>query len=98
MDGWGENAGNTEEEAKAALEKLREWMAGARLRLHPDKTRVGDMGLFDSHFDFLGYRFKRSRQGRMMRSVRPSSLRKLRESSKPRTRRNNGRPVRRGAG
>ena len=36
---------HTEEEAKAALEKLREWMAGAGLTLHPDKTRTVDMNL-----------------------------------------------------
>jgi len=80
----------SEEQARAALEKLREWMAGAGLTLHPDKTRTVDMGLAESHFDFLGYRFKRSRRGRLMRLVRPKSLRKLRESIKPRTRRNNG--------
>jgi len=43
------------EEAGTALEKLREWMAGAGLTLHPDKTQMVDMNLADSHFDFLGY-------------------------------------------
>ena len=81
------------EEAEAALEKLRDWMAGAGLTLHPDKTRTVDMTVADSHFDFLGYRFQRSRRGRMMRLVRPKSLRKLRESIKPRTRRNNGKSM-----
>jgi hypothetical protein len=47
-------------------------------------------GAFDSCFDFLGYRFKRSRRGRMVRLIRPESLSKLRDSIKPRTRRNNG--------
>lgn len=84
---------DTEEEAKAALEKLREWMAGAGLTLHPDKTRTVNMTDADSHFDFLGYRFKRSRQGKMMRLVRPKSLCKLRESIKPRTRRNHGKSM-----
>ncbi len=83
----------SQEEAGAALEKLREWMAGAGLTLHPDKTRTVEMNLADSHFDFLGYRFQRSRRGRMMRLVRPKSLRKLRESIKPRTRRANGRSM-----
>jgi RNA-directed DNA polymerase len=83
----------SQEEAEAALEKLREWMAGAGLTLHPDKTRTVDMNLADSHFDFLGYRFQRSRRGRMMRLVRPKSLRKLRETIKPRTRRNNGKSM-----
>ncbi len=80
----------SQEEADAALAKLREWMAGAGLTLHPDKTRTVEMNPVDSHFDFLGYRFKRSRQGKMMRLVRPKSVRKLRETIKPRTRRNNG--------
>ncbi len=75
----------SQEEAEVALEKLREWMAGAGLTLHPDKTRTVDMSLADSHFDFLGYRFKRSRRGKLMRLVRPKSMRKLRESIKPLT-------------
>ena len=81
------------QEAQTALEKLREWMTQAGLTLHPDKTRTVDMNLADSHFDFLGYRFKRSRRGRLIKLVRPKSLRKLRESIKPRTRRNNGRSM-----
>ena len=84
---------HTEEEADAALETLRDWMAGVGLTLHPEKTRVVDMNLADSHFDFLGYRFKRSRRGRMMRLVRPKSVRKLRETIKPRTRRTNGKSM-----
>jgi RNA-directed DNA polymerase len=83
----------SQEEADAALDKLREWMAGAGLTLHPDKTRTVDMNPADSHFDFLGYRFKRSRQGKVMRLVRPESLCKLRGSIKPRTRRNNGKSM-----
>lgn len=80
----------SQEEAESALEKLGEWMEQAGLTLHPDKTRTVDMSHADSHFDFLGYRFKRSRRGRLMRLVRPKSLRKLRESIKARTRRNSG--------
>jgi RNA-directed DNA polymerase len=70
----------SQEEAGAALEKLREWMTEAGLTLHPEKTRTVDMNTAESHFDFLGYRFKRSRWGGLMRLVRPKSLRKLRES------------------
>lgn len=83
----------SEQEAKSALEKLRDWMAEAELTLHPDKTRTVDMGVADSHFDFLGYRFQRTKRGRLMRLVRPKSLRKLRETIKPRTRRNNGKSM-----
>ena len=83
----------SQEEAAAALSALKEWMEGAGLTLHPDKTCVVDMNQADSHFDFLGYRFKRSRRGRMMRLVRPKSLRKLRETIKPKTRRTNGKSM-----
>jgi RNA-directed DNA polymerase len=83
----------SQEEAAAALSKLKEWMEGAGLTLHPDKTRVVDMNLAGSHFDFLGYRFYRSLRGRLCRLVRPKSLRKLRETIKPKTRRNNGKSM-----
>ena len=83
----------SQEEAETALEKLREWMDGAGLTVHPEKTRTVDMNVANSHFDFLGYRFQRSRRGKMMRLVRPKSLRKLRESIRPRTRRANGRSM-----
>ena len=83
----------TEEEAAAALSKLKEWMEGAGLTLHPEKTRVVDMNLADSYFDFLGYRFKRSKRGQIMRLARPKSERKLRETIKPKTRRTNGKSL-----
>lgn len=81
------------EEAAAALGKLRQWMEGAGLTLHPDKTRMVDMNPADSHFDFLGYRFKRTRRGRLIRLVRPKSLRKLRETIKLKTRRTSGKSM-----
>ena len=83
----------SEEQAAAALSALKEWMEGAGLTLHPDKTRVVDMNQADSHFDFLGYRFKRSHRDRIIRLVRPKSLRKLRETIKPKTRRTNGKSM-----
>jgi len=79
-----------QQEARIVLEKLREWMERAELILHPEKTRMVDMNQLGSHFDFLGYRFLRSRRGRMMKVVRPKSMRKLRASIKPRTRRTKG--------
>lgn len=83
----------TAEEAAAALSKLKEWMESAGLTLHPEKTRVVDMNPADSYFDFLGYRFKRSKRGQIMRLVRPKSERKLRETIKPKTRRTNGKSM-----
>ena len=81
------------EEAEKALETIREWMARAGLTLHPDKTRVVDMDPPGSHFDFLGYRFKRTNRGRLIKLVRPKSLRKLHDSIKPRTKRTSGRSM-----
>lgn len=81
------------EEAVAALDKLREWMAGAGLTLHPDKTRVVDMNQAGESFDFLGFRFLRTKRGRVMKLVRPKSLRKLRSAIKPRTKRTSGRSM-----
>jgi RNA-directed DNA polymerase len=83
----------SQEEAEAALERLREWMEEEGLTLHPEKTRTVDMNKAESHFDFLGYRFKRSRRGSLMRLVRPKSMSKLRESIKPRTRRTEGKSM-----
>jgi len=81
------------EEAVTTLSMLREWMSEAGLELHPDKTRVVDLTEAGSHFDFLGYRFQRSRKGGILRLVRPKSLHKLRESIRPRTRRTEGRSM-----
>ena len=78
------------EKARGALEAVREWMGQAGLRLHPEKTRVVEMIEAGSHFDFLGYRFWRSREGGIKRLVRPKSKRKLRQNLKPKTRRNSG--------
>ena len=78
------------EVARQALEKIGQWMQGAGLELHPEKTRIVDMTQARSYFDFLGYRFWRGKTGRMWRLIRPKSERKLRESLKPLTRRNNG--------
>lgn len=83
----------SEAEARAALERVRSWMAKAGLELHPEKTRRVDMKQAGSPFDFLGYRFVRSRRGRLVRAIRPKSLHKLRASLKPRTRRANGRSL-----
>jgi RNA-directed DNA polymerase len=84
---------HSQEQATAALEKVREWMEEARLTLHPEKTRTVDMSEIGSHFDFLGYRFQRSRKGKLMRLVRPKSLRKLRETIKSKTRRTSGKSM-----
>jgi RNA-directed DNA polymerase len=78
-------------EARRALERLEEWMGEAGLTLHPEKTRLVDMGQARAHFDFLGYRFLRTGRGKLLRLVSPKSKRKLRGKLKGPTRRTSGR-------
>lgn len=81
------------ETAGHALETIREWMEKARLTLHPEKTRVVDMSRADAYFEFLGYRFKRSRRGRLIRLVRSKSKQKLRANLRKPTKRSNKRSL-----
>ncbi len=81
------------EAAAHALERISQWMEGAGLTLHPEKTRIVDMSDADAYFDFLGYRFKRSRKGKMLRLVRPKSKQLLRAKLRRPTRRSNGRSI-----
>jgi RNA-directed DNA polymerase len=78
------------EQARGALETIRQWMGQAGLSLHPAKTRVVEMTEPGRHFDFLGYRFWRTRGAGIKRLVRPKSKKKLRAAIKPQTRRTNG--------
>ncbi len=80
----------TAEEANRALETVGEWMNRVGLKLHPEKTRIENMQEADNYFDFLGYRFKRLKSGRLLKLVRPKSIKKLRESIREKTKRNNG--------
>jgi len=79
--------------ATQALESIREWMSGAELTLHPEKTRIVDMNEADAYFDFLGYRFKRSRKGKLLRIVRPKSKQSLHAKLRKPTKRSNGRSL-----
>ena len=79
--------------ATHALDIISEWMSGAELTLHPEKTRIVDMDETEAYFDFLGYRFKRSRKGKLLRLVRPKSKQSLRANLKKPTKRCNGRSM-----
>jgi RNA-directed DNA polymerase len=79
------------ESAMHVLESLREWASQAGLKLHPEKTRIVDMGQPQAHFDFLGYRFWRGKtSGRIRRFIRPKSEKKFKAGIKPMTRRTSG--------
>jgi RNA-directed DNA polymerase len=73
------------EEAVAALADITAWVTENGLRLHPDKTHVGDCRLPGQGFEFLGYRFEAGR-----RWVRKKSLTGLKDRIRESTRRTRG--------
>lgn len=78
----------SEAEARKALELLSKLIAERGLTLHPEKTKVVNMGLVGEGFDFLGYHFERGR-----RWPRSKSMRKLKEAVRSKTKRSNGRSL-----
>lgn len=74
----------SEAEARHALEELQEWTTVEGLVLHPDKTRLVDASQ-KGGFDFLGYHFERG-----YKWPRKKSLKKLKDTVRAKTRRNNG--------
>ena len=72
---------NQAQEAKAAVEQ---WVRGAGLELHPEKTRIVNASQ-PGGFDFLGYHFERG-----MKWPRKKSLDKLKDRIREKTKRTNG--------
>jgi RNA-directed DNA polymerase len=73
------------EEATAALAQIGAWVRANGLRLHPDKTHVGDCRQRGEGFDFLGYRFEAGQ-----RFVREKSLNRFKGRIREKTRRTRG--------
>lgn len=78
----------TLKEAEQALAKIRQWCEQEGLQLHPNKTRIVEAR--KEGFDFLGYHFGVTRQGRLTRWPRKKSLGKLKDAIRAKTRRTNG--------
>lgn len=74
----------SQQEAVAALERVRQWAEQAGLKLHPVKTRIVD-ATQRGGFDFLGYHFERG-----MKWPRQKSLRKFKDTIRAKTRRTVG--------
>jgi RNA-directed DNA polymerase len=74
----------TEEQAQAALERVREWTEQAELTLHPEKTHIVDANQ-KGGFEFLGYHFERG-----MKWPRKKSMKKLKDTIRAKTRRTHG--------
>lgn len=70
-------------EAEAALELASEVLEGElKLTLHPEKTRVVAV---DEGFEFLGFRYYRTKQGHRTKIVRSKSIPRFREAIRERT-------------
>lgn len=76
----------SEESARIALDRVKEWVQSRGLTLHPEKTHIGNCTVEGQGFEFLGYRFEEGK-----RHVRKKSLAKLRDKIREKTRRNCGR-------
>lgn len=76
--------------AQHAMRLIEQWMREAGLELNQPKSRIVDLTIVGSYFDFLGYRFWRGKGGKLRRFVRPKSEAKLCERLKPLTRRASG--------
>lgn len=76
---------SSREAAEAALATIRQWVDQNGLRLHPDKTHVGDCRQPGEGFDFLGYRFEAGH-----RFVRKKSLTRFKDSIRAKTKRTRG--------
>ncbi len=69
-------------------------MKEAGLELHPQKTRIVDMGQPGAQVEFLGYKFWRSKNsGKIRRLIRDKSVKKIKESLKPELRGNRGKSL-----
>jgi RNA-directed DNA polymerase len=81
----------TQAEAQRALVLIQEWTERAELQLHPSKTKIVGLDARNG-FDFLGYHFRRSRRkpSKINRWPRKKSLKCVRESLRPPTKRANG--------
>ncbi len=73
------------EAAEAALAEIRRWVTANGLRLHPDKTHLGDCRQKGQGFEFLGYRFEAGH-----RFVRKKSLTRFKDGIRAKTKRTRG--------
>ena len=73
-------------EAEQALRMVEEWTRDAGLTLHPEKTQI--VHAITEGFDFLGYHFENG-----TRWPRKKSWKKLKDTIRAKTKRNNGRSL-----
>jgi len=83
----------TRTEAEAAYGLLKAWVEAQGIRLHSDKTRIVNMNETGTGFDFLGYHFERTRNGKTDRWPRQKSMDKVKNRLRALTHRANGRSL-----
>ena len=83
----------TQTEADAAYGLLKAWVETQGISLHPEKTRIVNMNETGAGFDFLGYHFERTRQGKLDRWPKRKSMAKLKDRLRGLTHRANGRSL-----
>ena len=77
-------------EADKALALMEAWCEAHGLRLHSEKTCIADLSQPGEGFDFLGYRFQRTRKNGIRRWACDKACKKLRTRIRPIVRRTNG--------
>jgi RNA-directed DNA polymerase len=80
----------SKEQADETLEIIAQWMKNHGLMLHPSKTKIVDMNQPKAELDFLGYTFKRTDKGRIIRFPRQRSMNKIHEAIRQHTKRTMG--------
>ncbi|MEI7903253.1 MAG: group II intron reverse transcriptase/maturase [bacterium] len=83
----------TQTEAEAAYGVLKAWVETQGISLHPEKTRIVNMNETGAGFDFLGYHFEHTLQGKLDRWPRRKSMAKLKDRIRGLTHRANGRSL-----
>ena len=80
----------TRAEAERVLARIRTWAEEHGLELHPTKTRIVYMGQPGAEVDFLGYTFKRTGAGKLIRYPRKRSMERIKETIRQHTKRTMG--------
>lgn len=81
---------DSEEQARDTMGFISHWMETQGLQLHPEKSKIIGMETANAEFAFLGYTFKRTRTGKLIRYPRSKSMQRLREAIKRLTKRTSG--------
>jgi len=83
----------SQEEAEKALLWIRNWVGKLGISLNEEKTKIVNMNEVGSSFEFLGYRFKKAKSGKILRLVKKKSLSKFKDKIRELTPRTSGKSL-----